>query len=66
MGGGGGERGGWVGVESHAVVFFLRLVHPFWIFGRESFNISSIKCRLITKLIIDLVCKLRDESSEPN
>ena len=22
MGGGGGERGGWVGVESHAVVFF--------------------------------------------
>ena len=32
----------------------------------ESLHIWSIKYRLITKLITKLVCKLRDESNEPN
>ena len=35
-------------------------------FWKKIFNIWSIKYRLITKLITDLVCKLRDESNEPN
>ena len=42
--------------------FCLRVLH-FW---KGIFNIWSIKCRLITKLITDLVSKLRDESNEPN
>ena len=36
------------------------------LFERESFNIWSTKHRLITKLIAELVCKLRDESNELN
>ena len=35
-------------------------------FCKEIFNIWSIKCRLITKLITDLVCKLRNEFNENN
>ena len=37
-----------------------------FIFCQKIFNIWSIKYRLITKLITDLVCKLRDESNKPN
>ena len=39
----------------------------FYFFGFLDENIRhlSIKCRLITKLITDLICKLRDESNEP-
>ena len=36
------------------------------IFEMASLHICSIKYRLITKLIADLVCKSRDESNEPN
>ena len=32
----------------------------------ESLHIKSIKHRLITKLITEFICKLRDESNEPN
>ena len=35
-------------------------------FERASFYIWSIKYRLIIELIIELVCKLRDESNESN
>ena len=35
-------------------------------FCKRIFNIWSIKYRLITKLITDLICKLRDESNKPN
>ena len=40
------------------------LVH--FAFFKRIFNIWSTKYRLIAKLITDLVCKLRDESNEPN
>ena len=36
------------------------------IFEMESLHIWSIKYRLITKLITELVCKLPDEPNEPN
>ena len=36
------------------------------VFEIESLNISSIKHRLITKLITELVYKPRDESNESN
>ena len=39
---------------------------PCKVFERKSFHIRSIKHRLITKIITELVCKLRDESNEPN
>ena len=36
------------------------------IFEKTFFYIWSIKHKLITKIIIELVCKSRDESNEPN
>ena len=36
------------------------------VFEMESLHIWSIKYRIITKLITELVCKLRDESNESN
>ena len=36
------------------------------VFEIKSLHIRSIKYRLITKLITEFVCKLRDESNEPN
>ena len=36
------------------------------VFKMKSLHIRSIKYRLIIKLITELVCKLRDESNEPN
>ena len=36
------------------------------IFEKKSLHIKIIKHRLIIKLIIEFVCKLRDESNEPN
>ena len=43
-----------------------RLVAGCKVFEIESFHVWSIKYRLITKLIIEIVCKIRDEFNEPN
>ena len=43
-------------------VWFIWILN-FW---KRIFYIWNIKCRLITKLITDHVCKLRDESNETN
>ena len=56
---GGSYSGKLVVFRSLYILHFLRVCH-------RIFNIWSIKCRLSTKLITDLVCKLRDESNELN
>ena len=50
----------------HADNLWSYLVAGRKIFGREFLYIWSIKYKLITKLIIEIVCKLRDEFIKPS
>jgi len=54
-------------VASPVILGGCRLLCIFYVCIFEKiFNIWSIKCKLIIKLITDLVCKPRDESNESN
>ena len=55
----------WIMETKNDVCIFRPCLVPLGkIFKIESFHIWSIKYRLITKLITELVCKLRDESNK--